>query len=130
MKTSKHTILTSPDCKDKRLFCKETTVIIEKNTETEDNLDCKRYVSDVAEPYETFAYTTGELYHACIREHGRCTGKMYIDSATQNQIQVGWIFLKQNPEDKDTLIETWVEVFTTPPTKKVVIEGGEHPNFK
>jgi hypothetical protein len=69
--------------------------------------------------YETFADTTGELYRACVREHGRCTGKVYIGS-DDNVRHVGWVFVKRAQYDDDPstfLRETWVTVHDAEPTR-------------
>jgi len=73
----------------------------------------------------------GELYRACLREHGRCISKVYVGEDKPQQ--VGWVFLKKNPPepegDGEGLIQTWVSVFKNPGVKHVVIEGREYATF-
>jgi hypothetical protein len=110
------------------LYCQETMYHRESNDPD------KRYSLGMGEVYETAHETTGSLYRACSREFGRCIGKVYIDDVaplgtTTIAKQVGWVFLKKNPEG-DGCIETLVEVYTKPPVRRVVIEGGTHPKFR
>lgn len=68
--------------------------------------------------YETYCETTGELYRASVREHGRCTGRVYIDT-DDGPRAIGWTFLKRDHYE-DTgepfLRETWVTVHDAPDT--------------
>jgi len=89
------------------LYCSEEYVCIEGNSR---DLDAKRYrLGGSGEPYETAHEDTGSLYRACVKTLGRCTGKMYVG----NGKQVGWVFLKKNPEGSGC-IETWIEVYVSP----------------
>ena len=58
--------------------------------------------------------TPGELYRWLQREYGRCTGKVYIDSATGPK-HVGWTFVNRDKYE-DTgekyLREVWVTFLT------------------
>lgn len=62
----------------------------------------------------------GELYHALVKEYGRCTGKMYVDMGGKST-QIGWVFLKRAKySDKGTFLqETWIGVHSEKPTTKV-----------
>jgi len=88
------------------------------------------YRCNDSEIYQTRYQTTSELYRACVKMHGRCTGKVYIGEGTQ----VGWIFLKKNTESErgskpKGCFETWVTVYAKPPVKVVKWEGAEYPAF-
>src|SRR6266446_5663501 len=53
--------------------------------------------------YETFTDNVGALYTSLVKEHGRCTGRMYVDEAVASaaggggtrQRHVGWVFLRR-----------------------------------
>ena len=70
-------------------------------------------------PYEAWTDNLGKLYQALRKEHGRCTGHIYIDQAGDVKT-VGWVFLKRVPyegrvRDGDPttyLREVWVTVYT------------------
>lgn len=81
--------------------------------------------------HETNYETTGDLFRALSGRDksrpwealGRCTGKVYIDSADGKSRQVGWVFEARNPEPEnrgDTqptgLRVAWVTVHTEPET--------------
>lgn len=70
--------------------------------------------------YETWCETVGELYRASVKEHGRCTGKVYIDSTDGPSVAIGWVFVKRDRYE-DTgepfLRETWVTVHDAQPTR-------------
>jgi hypothetical protein len=116
---------------DALLYCEENYVYIQdQGTDKE-----KRYHSGDAEPYQTRYSTTGQLYRACVREHGRCTGKMYQDLKDGKTIQVGWVFLKKAAPERGEpnptgLQETWVTVYRTPPEKMITWTPPEYPTFK
>jgi hypothetical protein len=68
--------------------------------------------------YETGFDTPGEVYRASLREHGRCTGKVYVDKDGK-ALPVGWVFLRRAQYDdcKETYLqETWVTLHTSPDT--------------
>lgn len=56
----------------------------------------------------------GNVYRFCVREYGRCTGSVYID--TEDGVKrIGWCFLKrEHYEDtgEPFLVETWVNLAT------------------
>ncbi len=70
----------------------------------EDSIDLKNsYLGEDA--------TIGEIYRASQKEHGRCTGKVYIDTQSRGTISVGWVFVKRQQYDDSQetfLMETWV----------------------
>jgi hypothetical protein len=51
------------------------------------------------------------MYRWLVREHGRCTGKIWVDTEDGSRLHVGWVFLKRDRYE-DTgetfLHETWV----------------------
>lgn len=68
--------------------------------------------------YESFTDDVGTLFRSARKEHGRCTGKIYIDTPDGARA-IGWVFRKRSKyEDcnKTFLCETWVEVHTQEPT--------------
>jgi len=78
-----------------------------------------RYIIGESDVYESFTDDPGELFRACQRDHGRCTGKVYIDGADGQPIHVGWVFVKrkQYQDCNDTYLhETWVTVREKPDT--------------
>ena len=55
----------------------------------------------------------GEAYRGMQSEHGRCTGKMYMDGPDGQPHHVGWVFVKRRKYDdcaQTFLAETWVTV--------------------
>lgn len=74
--------------------------------------------------------TTGELrgalYRFGLREYGRCTGKVYVDTQSRGTIHTGYAFEKREPyEDcpaESSRIETWltVERVITPASPTIV----------
>jgi len=88
-----------------------------------------RYGEDAA--CETFTDDRGELYRHCVREFGRCTGKVYIDEKQPDGAYkpraVGWCFVKRVEYDdadraqlrgkaRTFLREVWVTVLSGPDT--------------
>lgn len=72
--------------------------------------------------FETFTSDRGELFRSCVREYGRCTGKIYIDRVDGKTHAIGWVFVKRRKYDdcnKTFLAETWVTVHEKPPTKTI-----------
>ena len=72
---------------------------------------------------ETFTDNPGELYRSCQGEYGRCIGYVYMTikqpSGVSEDRRVGWVFVKRAKyqDSGDTYLqETWVHVFTAPPT--------------
>lgn len=70
--------------------------------------------------YETYFDTTGDLYRNCVREFGRCVGKVYVDPVDGGPpLQRGWVFQgRRRYEDTNEpyLREVWVMVHDAPPT--------------
>jgi hypothetical protein len=69
--------------------------------------------------YKTSADTPGELYRAMVREYGRCTSRVYIDSTDAKPVAIGWVFVKrqQYEDSPETFLkETWVTLHTAPDT--------------
>ncbi len=78
----------------------------------------EQYIAGDSGVYETFTADTGELFRSLRREHGRCTGKMFIDTAKAKSRQIGWVFLKRRPyrdTNESYLAETWVSVHRKQP---------------
>jgi len=74
--------------------------------------------------YETRFDTPSDLYRSCLREYGRCTGKVYVtrmDGATEENLHVGWTFLRsegyEDDPEKRYLREVWVTVHDGPPER-------------
>jgi hypothetical protein len=103
------------------LYCSEDNVYIDGKS-TDEN--AKRWRGGMSAPYETAHEDTGSLYRACVKTLGRCTGKMYVG----NGKQVGWVFLKKNPEGSGC-IETWIEVYVSPPVQSVSWNEPVFPKF-
>ena len=64
--------------------------------------------------YEVYENNIGDLYRSLIKEHGRCTGKMYQDPDGK---QVGWVFVKRDQYEDSSefyLREAWVTVYEKP----------------
>jgi hypothetical protein len=52
----------------------------------------------------------GDIYRYCVREYGRCIGKVYVDTDT-GAMAVGWVFVKRmkyEDVNETYLHETWV----------------------
>lgn len=101
------------------LYCKEETFWLH---------DGKASIIEAGQPYETKFDKVGDLYRACLREFGRCTGKVYVENNGKD-IPVGWTFLRRNPEDTPptkTLLEKAVIVYVKPPVRRMVEEGTEY----
>jgi|SRR5262245_26684676 len=66
---------------------------------------------------ESFTDDVGTLYRALQREYGRCTGKVYITTKTEEAVPIGWTFQKREKygdygNTKDTYLqEVWVTLF-------------------
>lgn len=72
--------------------------------------------------YEAYQTEIGKLFRDLQREHGRCTGKVYIDRKDGTRQHIGWAFEKmQKYEDcnKWYLQETWVTVHKAEPTRTI-----------
>jgi len=74
-----------------------------------------------SEVYESRFETPSELYRHCIREYGRCTGKVFIDGNGDEVRHVGWTFLRSmeyedSPKER-YLREVWVTVYDGSPTR-------------
>lgn len=68
--------------------------------------------------YETWTGETGELYRDCVREYGRCIGRIGVDTAEGTTYPVGWVFLKRmqyEDSDQTYLREVWVTVHRNQP---------------
>lgn len=69
--------------------------------------------------YETCCEDKGELFKSLVKAHGRCVSKIYLDTEGKPK-EIGWVFLKKEKyEDspKTYLQETWVTLYSKPPTK-------------
>lgn len=77
-------------------------------------------VQPIKETYFDEDVTPGEIYRESLKEHGRCTGKVYIDVKTDDDTvtvaqHIGWVFEKREKYDdsKETFLqETWVTLLT------------------
>lgn len=83
----------------------------------------KRYGLGESDVYETHFTKVGDLYRSRLKEHGRCTGKVYHDNPDGTAKHIGWCFIKRKEYEDDRsktwLCETWVTVHTGPPTKTI-----------
>lgn len=69
--------------------------------------------------YETQFTDKGELYRSLVKEHGRCTGRVYVDRKDGSTLSIGWVFVKRQKysDCEDTyLAETWVSLHSGPDT--------------
>lgn len=86
----------------------------------------QNYCYGESEFYETRYNNLSDLYKFLVKEFGRCTGKMFIDTKEGKTRQTGWVFIKKvKYEDcnEHYLQEVWVEVSKTKPYKKQVLEN-------
>ena len=70
--------------------------------------------------YESAYSDRGNLFRACVREYGRCTGRVYVDKRDGTPRAVGWVFIKRMPYDnsRETYTrEVWITVCDKPPTE-------------
>jgi hypothetical protein len=79
------------------------------------------------DPYLTRYTTTGDLYRACVKQYGKCLGKMYVGEDKPQQ--VGWIFFRKATNKDEYDQEVWITVFKKLPIKRVSWEV-EYPTFK
>jgi hypothetical protein len=83
------------------------------------------------EPYEVWTDDIGELFKSLQKEHGRCTGKSYVDLPNGGHRQIGWVFEKRvrYQDGSDTYLqEAWVNVYTS--YEERVAVNYERYNFK
>jgi len=80
------------------------------------------YSSGSSDPYESAYDTTGTLYRALLREHGRCISRVYIDQGDKT-LCVGWVFVKkahyEDDRTKTYLQETWVTLHERMPERTI-----------
>lgn len=84
------------------------------------NLD-KGYSFGSTEVYEAYTDDRGKLYRSMVKEYGRCTGKVYVDTVYGSK-EIGWVFVKrmQYEDCKDTYLrEAWVTVHKFLPSTTV-----------
>lgn len=82
----------------------------------------ENYIGHETEVYETRFSDVKALYKSLTSEYGRCTSKMYIDSAAGESKAIGWVFEKRVKYDdsKETFIQqVWVSVHTATPKKSI-----------
>ena len=73
------------------------------------------YVYGESDICEAFTDKPGKLYRSCVREYGRCSGRLYVGSGTP----IGWVFVKrQKYEDTGEayIQETWITLHETSKT--------------
>jgi hypothetical protein len=71
--------------------------------------------------YEPFTDEPGKLYRHCMKEYGRCIGRMYIDTEAGTKA-IGWVFQKRQKYDdckKTFLLETWVTLHDSEPDRTI-----------
>lgn len=87
-------------------------------------------ITDLADTYMGEDASIGEIFRASQKEHGRCTGKVYIDTRTDKDppgkyprtIHVGWVFEKLDRyEDTGEPYkhETWITLLDKDETIRV-----------
>lgn len=64
----------------------------------------------------------GDLYRSCLKEYGRCTGKLYIDDSNDKPKQIGWCFSKRekySDSNESFLMETFISIHKDYPVTTV-----------
>lgn len=82
-------------------------------------------------PQEAFTTDLGRLYRNCVREYGRCTGRVYAELVDGTSIPVGWVFVKRVEYDdpmcrrkpESYLREVWLTVYN-----RIDSEGNPYDN--
>jgi hypothetical protein len=98
---------------EQTLWMKETCVVYDERRLDKFG-DPTSYISGEIDWYETYWDATdapGKIFRELQREHGRCTGYIYIDTA-EGARKIGYVFQKRREysDSSDTyLSETWVE---------------------
>jgi hypothetical protein len=68
----------------------------------------------------------GELFRFSVREHGRCIGRVYVDT-DDGTVATGWVFqkrVKYQDDDETYLHETWITVErVVAPARPTVVEA-------
>jgi hypothetical protein len=76
--------------------------------------------TDLKDTYLGEDASVGDIYRASVREHGRCTGKVYVGDG----VHVGWVFVKRDEyEDapRETFLhETWITLLDSDETVRNV----------
>jgi hypothetical protein len=71
--------------------------------------------------YDTGETDKGKVFRTLQKEHGRCAGRVYLDTPEQEAIPIGWTFQKKVPYT-DTgelyLQMVWANLFDGPPSVK------------
>jgi len=109
---------------DQLLYCSESHVLVDNPGKDNE----QRIGLGEGEAYQTAHSKTGNLYRACQRQYGRCVGHVFVD-ANKTPRKVGWVFLQKNPDQKGTLLETWVSVYLSPPVRKTVVVEGTYADL-
>jgi hypothetical protein len=86
-----------------------------------------RFSGGDIQPYLTRHTTTGNLYRDCLKEYGKCIGKVWVGEDKPKQ--VGWVFFQKGIDKNHYDREVWITVFSKLPIKKVSWEV-EYPTFK
>ena len=77
----------------------------------------KRFGIGDSDVYDSGMGTPGEIYKDALKQHGRCTSKVYVDTDGKPE-QIGWVFLKRTKyqdSNETYLQETWVTIHDGPP---------------
>lgn len=88
------------------------------------NLDQNSWAGTGDDVFVSCYSTPNEVYKGCMREYGRCIGKVYVDGSDNKSIHIGWIFLKRvrYESSKQTYLqETWVKNSYRPTSPKYSI---------
>jgi len=63
------------------------------------------------DPINTQSGSLGELFSDLQQKHGRCTGKVRVDTKAEEGVPIGWVFQRRRAyqDSSDTFLEeTWV----------------------
>ena len=77
---------------------------------------------DVQEWDNGLCETPSEVYHAALKEYGRCMSKMYIDNKDGKARHVGWVFEKKcryEDTNEPYIQETWITPLLSYETKHI-----------
>ena len=97
----------------------ENLHIQEDYVEVLENGTCLGYGS--SDVYETFTNNIGKLFTSLQKDHGRCKGKVYIDTSEVSR-QVGWVFEKKKKYtdcNESFIRQVWVTLHEQPETHTI-----------
>lgn len=87
------------------MYVGETHINVDRNAQIGDE-----YIYPIDD-----AEDTSVIFRALQREHGRCTGCVYVDAEYGSTQKVGWVFRKKRPyedvPDETYTHEVWVTLY-------------------